>query len=72
VHGVPVAGCGGRPQQLLGLSLDANKQLYRWLLELWNGDLAIAGQLVTPDFVGSWPGQPAWSMDRRSWPGSSR
>jgi ketosteroid isomerase-like protein len=41
------------------LSLDANKQLYRrWLLELWNGDLAIAGQLVTPDFVGSWPGQP--------------
>ena len=41
------------------MSLDEHKQLYRrWLLELWNGDLAIADQVVTPDFVGSWPGQP--------------
>jgi predicted ester cyclase len=23
----------------------------RWMLELWNGDLAVAGQLVTDDFV---------------------
>jgi predicted ester cyclase len=41
------------------MSVDANKQLYRrWLLELWNGDLAITDQIVTPDFVGSWPGRP--------------
>ena len=41
------------------MSLDANKQLYRrWLLELWNGNLAITDQIVTPDFVGSWPGRP--------------
>jgi hypothetical protein len=31
------------------MSVDANKQLYRrWLLELWNGDLTIADQVVTP------------------------
>jgi predicted ester cyclase len=41
------------------MSVDANKQLYRrWLLELWNGDLTIADQVVTPGFVGSWPGRP--------------
>jgi hypothetical protein len=40
-------------------SVEANKQLYRrWLLELWNGNLAITDQIVTPDFVGSWPGRP--------------
>jgi ketosteroid isomerase-like protein len=28
------------------------KGLYRrWMLELWNGDLAVAGELVTDDFV---------------------
>ena len=28
------------------------RELYRrWMLELWNGDLAVAGQLVTDDFV---------------------
>ena len=41
------------------MSVEANKELYRrWLLELWNGDLAITDQVVTPDFVGSWPGRP--------------
>jgi len=41
------------------MSLDENKRLYRrWLLELWNGDLAVAGQIVTEGFVGSWPGRP--------------
>ncbi len=41
------------------MSLDANKQLYRrWLLELWNGNLTVTDQIVTPDFVGSWPGRP--------------
>ena len=28
------------------------RQLYRrWMLELWNGDLAVAEQIVTGDFV---------------------
>jgi predicted ester cyclase len=41
------------------MSVEANKQLYRrWLLELWNGNLTITDQIVTPDFVGSWPGRP--------------
>ena len=41
------------------MSLDDNKRRYRrWLLELWNGDLAVADQVVTADFVGSWPGRP--------------
>ncbi|GAA2091870.1 ester cyclase [Actinomadura alba] len=35
----------------------------RWLTELWNGDLndlaAAAASLVSEDFVGNWPGQPA-------------
>jgi predicted ester cyclase len=31
---------------------DDLRQLYRrWILELWNGDLAVAGELVTDDFV---------------------
>lgn len=31
---------------------DHLRQLYRrWILELWNGDLAVAGELVTDDFV---------------------
>lgn len=42
----------------------ASSALYhRWLDELWNGDLdrvaAVAAELVTPDFTGHWPGQPA-------------
>ncbi|QVQ52097.1 nuclear transport factor 2 family protein [Spiractinospora alimapuensis] len=41
-----------------------NAELYRrWLADLWNGDLDtlehIAAELVTPDFVGHWPGRPA-------------
>ncbi|HKO84255.1 MAG TPA: ester cyclase [Actinomycetota bacterium] len=41
------------------MTVEANKQLYRrWLLELWDGNLAITDQIVTPDFVGSWPGRP--------------
>ncbi|MEV5328357.1 ester cyclase [Nonomuraea sp. N2-4H] len=28
----------------------------RWLFELWNGDFSLTGELVTPDFVGHWPG----------------
>ncbi|MGW2153131.1 ester cyclase [Nonomuraea sp. NPDC001699] len=32
-------------------------ELYeRWLLELWNGDLSLAPDLVTREFVGHWPG----------------
>lgn len=35
----------------------------RWLSQLWNGDLdrleEVAADLVTPDFVGHWPGRPA-------------
>jgi predicted ester cyclase len=28
------------------------RRLYRrWMLELWNGDLAVAGELVTDDFI---------------------
>ncbi|HEX4814834.1 MAG TPA: ester cyclase, partial [Nonomuraea sp.] len=27
----------------------------RWLLDMWNGDFALAHDLVTPDFVGHWP-----------------
>lgn len=39
------------------------KSLYeRWLTELWNGDVGrlevVAAELVTPDFVGHWPGRP--------------
>ncbi len=34
------------------MSIEEHKALYsRWLLEMWNGDLALADELVTPDFV---------------------
>jgi hypothetical protein len=37
--------------------MDALDELYRrWLFEVWTGDLAVAGQILTPDFVGHWPG----------------
>ncbi|NUR87306.1 MAG: SnoaL-like domain-containing protein [Nonomuraea sp.] len=40
------------------------KNLYeRWLLEMWNGDLALAHDLVTPDFVGHWPGMDVHGPD---------
>lgn len=40
------------------------KKLYeRWLLEMWNGDLALAHDLVTPDFVGHWPGMDVHGPD---------
>ncbi|MFI9589828.1 ester cyclase [Nonomuraea sp. NPDC052265] len=35
----------------------------RWLLELWNGDLSLAHDLVTPDFVGHWPGTDVHGPD---------
>ena len=32
------------------------QQLYkRWIDEMWNGGRRIAGELVSPDFVGHWP-----------------
>ncbi|MEV4369804.1 ester cyclase [Nonomuraea sp. NPDC049637] len=39
-------------------------ELYeRWLLELWNGDLPLAHDLVTPEFVGHWPGTDVHGPD---------
>ncbi|MEV0619180.1 ester cyclase [Nonomuraea sp. NPDC050404] len=35
----------------------------RWLLELWNGDFDAAYELVTPDFVGHWPGREVSGPD---------
>lgn len=32
------------------------KRYERWLLEMWQGDFALAHDLVTPGFVGHWPG----------------
>jgi predicted ester cyclase len=56
---VPLARPRPERQVISAMSLDGNRRLYRrWLLELWNGDLAVADQVVTPDFVGSWPGRP--------------
>ena len=50
------------------MSVDADKQLYRrWLLELWNGDLTVADQVVTRASSGPGRGGQAWSMDHRSW-----
>jgi hypothetical protein len=37
---------------------DQGAALYRrWLLELWAGDLEVAEQILTADFVGHWPDQ---------------
>ncbi|MCK2217768.1 ester cyclase [Actinomadura sp. ATCC 31491] len=39
-------------------------ELYeRWLLEMWNGDFALAHELVTPAFVGHWPGMDVHGPD---------
>lgn len=35
----------------------------RWLLEMWNGDFRLAHELVTPDFVGHWPGHDVRGPD---------
>jgi hypothetical protein len=36
----------------------------RWLFELWTtGDRTLAGELVTPDFVGHWPDQDVYGPD---------
>jgi ketosteroid isomerase-like protein len=34
---------------------DSNALYRRWLLELWNGDLDVADELIADDFVGHWP-----------------
>ncbi|NRQ31030.1 SnoaL-like domain-containing protein [Nonomuraea sp. NN258] len=39
-------------------------ELYeRWLLRMWNGDFALAHELVTPDFTGHWPGMDVSGPD---------
>lgn len=36
--------------------MDPLEELYRrWLFEVWNGDFAVAEQILTPDFTGHWP-----------------
>ncbi|MGI5422354.1 ester cyclase [Actinomadura luteofluorescens] len=35
----------------------------RWLLEMWAGDFGLARELVTPDFVGHWPGHDVHGAD---------
>ncbi|KAB8189404.1 hypothetical protein FH608_040130 [Nonomuraea phyllanthi] len=35
----------------------------RWLLEMWNGDFDLARDLVTPGFVGHWPGMDVHGPD---------
>ena len=41
------------------MNREDGKRLYgRWLSELWNGHLAVADDVVGPDFVGHWPGEP--------------
>ncbi len=38
------------------MSIEEARRLYRrWLLELWNGALEVAGEIVAPGFVGHWP-----------------
>jgi catechol 2,3-dioxygenase-like lactoylglutathione lyase family enzyme len=40
------------------LAHQSGAALYRrWLEELWAGDLEVAEEIVTPDFVGHWPDQ---------------
>jgi catechol 2,3-dioxygenase-like lactoylglutathione lyase family enzyme len=40
------------------LAHDSGAALYRrWLLELWGGNLDVAEEIVTADFVGHWPDQ---------------
>ncbi len=43
--------------------MDVTTLYHRWLAELWNGELdrleKIAKTIVTDDFVGHWPKQPA-------------
>ena len=35
-------------------------RLYRrWLDDLWNGDLALAEEILAPDFTGHWPNEPS-------------
>jgi predicted ester cyclase len=35
----------------------------RWLLELWGGDLQVAGEILAPGFVGHWPDQDVHGPD---------
>lgn len=35
----------------------------RWLLEMWNGTFELAHDLVTPGFVGHWPGMDVHGPD---------
>jgi hypothetical protein len=43
---------------------DARKLYRRWMHELWRtGARELAGQLVTPDFVGHWPGREVSGPD---------
>lgn len=36
--------------------MDTLNRLYRrWLFEVWNGDFAVTGQILTPGFTGHWP-----------------
>lgn len=45
------------------MSSDLNALYRRWLLELWNGDLAVAREVVTDGFVGHWPGRDVHGPD---------
>jgi hypothetical protein len=43
-----------RPGRVVGMAMPASGlgRLYRrWMLELWNGDLSVAAEIVTGDFV---------------------
>ncbi len=38
------------------MSVEETRELCRrWLLELWHGELSVAGEIVAPGFVGHWP-----------------
>lgn len=39
------------------------KMYERWLLEMWNGAFQVAHDLVTPNFVGHWPGMDVHGPD---------